>query len=318
MPIRENSTCLICGSLRDFVGKPSRVPETCGAYACRGALYRRRSEAKYNLFAFDEWTPDMAYALGLFYADGCLQKTSSGGSWRLVFVNTDKATVSWWHAFVGNPHPLVEVRPETVPGATLTKWMSCTVSDTLGERMCALGVVPRKSALPIRMPNVPEEVRPDFIRGFLDGDGSLGLRKSPSKGGKRLVATFTCNSQPFLHDLKQVLALAGVRASTNRISLHISGSNAERLCALVYDRPGQRMQRKALAWQEWKRLRATCGGLISESDPYVTLRGVREAEWHTLLGSMPDKQLAGMIGKSKSNVAFFRKKLAIQPWREAS
>lgn len=56
MPIHETTHCLFCEA-------PRGRGDTCGDASCRGALYRRHSETKYNLRAFDEWSLDMAYAL---------------------------------------------------------------------------------------------------------------------------------------------------------------------------------------------------------------------------------------------------------------
>lgn len=261
---------------------------------------RGAGEEHLNVHAFDAWTSNMAYALGLFFADGCLQRAATGGSWRVSFYNTDEATVNWWHQFLGNPHKLhVHHRQQDC-------FSSVSVSDTLGDRLNALGAVPRKSTEPIRMPELPKAVARDFVRGFFDGDGSIGLRRnSHSKGGLNLVCTFTCNSPLFLEDLAKVLDRQNIKVSQDRVGLQITGSNAERLCQYMYSE-GPAMQRKLDKWLEWQAHRKNFGGLVS-----TTKRGFEHKSWHVLVGTMPDTNLARQIGHTDANVRRARKLLGV-------
>ena len=71
-----------------------------------------------------------------------------------------------------------------------------------------LGLYPNKS-LTIRFPTVPKHCLPDFIRGYLDGDGCVYLHTAKGKNGqkivKRLSVIFTSGSELFLKELNSIL-----------------------------------------------------------------------------------------------------------------
>lgn len=299
------TTCETCGCLLR-----GRKEQFC-SLACVHTGRRRAAERSLNTQAFDVWTPEMAYALGLFFADGCLTRASTG-SWRVVFTNTDLPTVEWWHAFLGNPNKLHVHEPGEQ--RRLRAFNSITTSDTLGERLFALGAVPRKSVEPIRVPPVPDEVLGHFLRGFCDGDGSVGLRRrKTTMGGRLLVCTLACNSVSFRADLRDLLAARGIKASEHRIQLTMSGSDAERFCELIYGGGGPAMVRKGAAWEDWKSFRAGFGGLIHLADP----KRLRARPWHQLLGTAPDADIARQVGLTEAGVRRARTRLGIPVFAQA-
>ena len=275
---------------------------------CQHDGRRSESEKKYNLRAFESWTPDMAYALGLFFADGCLSR-GPVGSWQVTFTNTDLPTVEWWHSFLDNPTKLYGHKPG--PKRILQDYNSTATSDTLGDRLYALGAVPRKSTEPIRVPPVPDAVLAHFLRGFCDGDGSVGIRRRRTTMGNRLlVRTLACNSGLFREDLRALLLTRGITTSEYGIHLTMSGSDAERFCEFIYGEGGQAMTRKKTTWDEWVAFRNTsCGGLMHSADP----KRLRGRAWHALVGTMPDVDVARLVGITEAGVRRARKKLGISP-----
>ena len=59
------------------------------------------------------------------------------------------------------------------------------------------GIVNRKSYKTIHIPNIDEEYKIDFIRGFFDGDGSIYELK-----GKKVGSSFTCSCKSFLDEIR--------------------------------------------------------------------------------------------------------------------
>jgi hypothetical protein len=274
---------------------------------------RSRSETRYNLQAFASWSDDMAYALGLFFSDGCVQQPPRG-SLRVSFSNTDLETVRWWHQYLGNTTSIYTHKTKVLGGITRHQvlYTSNATSDTLGRRILELGGCLRKSTSDVRMPSIPEEYLGSFLRGFFDGDGGIWIGSGRGMlGGKQLCVSLTANSQRFRHDLVEVLANRGIRTVTTRITLKISGSSAEKLCAWLYGSTGHRMARKADVWGAWQDHRKSLGGLIVDSDPWSSLRGVRAQPWHERVGTMSDAALARQIGLTHGAVSFARQKLGI-------
>lgn len=303
----ERGFCPVCKVVLSGRGK------TCSR-KCAGLAVRLASEKKYNLTAFSAWTPSMAYALGLFFADGCLQKPPRG-SLKVSLDNTDLPTVQWWHGFLGNPNKILCIR-RADPHQDI--YRSTSVSDTLGLRLKDLGALPGKSFQPISLPSVPTELLSHFVRGFFDGDGSLGLHRNPKmKGGFNLSGTITSNSLPFRKGLIEALDSLGIKTSHTGIRVAFSGSSAERFCRWIYKGTGFRMARKEQVWEQWKTFREDHGGLILESDPYESLRGLQPEPWHGLVGTKPDTVLAAELGISNSRVGQVRQELGIPVYRQA-
>ena len=324
VPDRE---CPVCGK-SVFWKHPRRRPrETCSR-ECRGLLQRRHSEQKYNLTAFDEWSSEMAYALGLFFADGCL--THQGHSWKLLMTNTDLATVMWWDEFIGNPGKVVEHTrlPKKGGGLRQQCYLSTVSSDTLAGRLIALGITPRKSTEGGSLPEVPKDCLGHFVRGFFDGDGGLW------REGDRIRASLTCNLKSLRDWFHGVLLGVGVQSREDNISLRMNGSQVEHFCEFIYSEPGPFMARKKAVWDEWVASRRvlikdrdwwheqvgtkTDRALAAEvgvSEGRVTQvrnqRGVPRFRpnkpWHHLVGTMPDAKVAEIVGCSAPNIGSYRR-----------
>jgi hypothetical protein len=113
---------------------------------------------------FKTWRHDMAYVLGYWFADGNMYFQSGAGGY---FVSIGSKDVTH----------LQNVR-EVIGAGTLTR---ITDSDVFKLVICRkemyddllrLGGTERKS-LTLTWPDVPDEFLADFIRGYIDGDGSL-------------------------------------------------------------------------------------------------------------------------------------------------
>jgi len=254
---------------------------------------------------FSQWSDEMAYALGLFYADGSLRPTSR--SWYVQFYNTDRPTVEWWHAFIGATNTIHERSSDRE-----NPLYSSRVTDkALGEDLVRLGLIPRKSVVDHDFPQVPEKHLPHFVRGFFDGDGGVWvspLRKM--KGGHIIKVSLTCNAPSFREGLRDVVErVIGKKPSEFGIHLRLSGAEAERSMLWLYEHDGPCLGRKKAVWNDWVQFRRSHGGLISESDPYASLRGLRFEPWHALVFQLPVPEIVQRAGVSRSRVYQVRKAL---------
>lgn len=138
---------------------------------------------------FKTWNRNMAYILGLWFADGCIYR---GKMFDITLHKKDKyilKQIAQELEYEGNLYDYVDRQ-----AARLN--FSCVV---MYNDIVALGGKECKSN-DIVFPDVPEKYLSDFVRGYFDGDGCVMQLKN-----KRLNSAFTSGSKQFLDSLWQIL-----------------------------------------------------------------------------------------------------------------
>jgi hypothetical protein len=120
---------------------------------------RRRHTGKYqfNRAFFDQWTPDMAWFIGLMYADGNIQNTRN----RALLSSRDIDLLEQVRDLVGSNFP-IEMHGD---GPNLYLY-----SVDMVECLECYGLTPNKS-LTKQFPDVPADCLSHFMRGYWDGNG---------------------------------------------------------------------------------------------------------------------------------------------------
>ena len=148
---------------------------------------RRKYKINNNFFKY--WTHDMAYILGLWWADGCICEKQ----YRFEITLHKKDSYLFEQIAM-----LMNVDLQ------LIKYNNCysfvISSKNIYRDIIALGGTPKKSLMLI-FPKIPEKYIADFIRGYFDGDGSIFYAKNDSV----YYASFSCGSERFLFQLEQEL-----------------------------------------------------------------------------------------------------------------
>lgn len=150
-----------------------------------------KNARKYNINQdyFKTWSRNMAYILGLWFADGCIY---GGRMFDITLHKKDKyilKQIAKELDYQGNLYDYVDKQASRIN-------FSCKV---IYNDLIALGGTEKKS-LTLSFPNVPDEFLPDFIRGYFDGDGSIYNVK-----GNRINTGFCCGSIKFLQSLLIIL-----------------------------------------------------------------------------------------------------------------
>ena len=149
-----------------------------------------------------EWSPVMAYVVGLMATDGCLLSKRK----QLNFKSEDEQLVQAFLQCLGRPPRYRPIRGRTgnlhyvaqFGDADFYRWLQ------------SIGLMPRKS-LVLGSIKVPDEVLFDCARGLLDGDGSItnywydGTGKATGKRYEGLRTRFTSGSRPHLEWLREAL-----------------------------------------------------------------------------------------------------------------
>ena len=131
---------------------------------------RRKYEINEHYFDIID-TPNKAYCLGIWYADGCVSSTNNG-----IYLNlqdTDKSLLEQINKELNNTKPLKYVEKSKENSNWKDIYGIVIYSKTMKEALIKNGVLPRKSLI-IQYPTfLPDELQNHFIRGVFDGDGSI-------------------------------------------------------------------------------------------------------------------------------------------------
>lgn len=146
-------------------------------------------------------TEEKAYWLGYFYADGNMSKSTN----NIVLSSIDLDTMVKFKKAI-KYQGTIKIETHKVYKKQIYK-IICT-SKQLRRDLFNLGCTPKKS-LTITFPSLPSEAIPHFIRGYFDGDGSVGVYKNSNKikNCYTLRSEFCSGSYLFLEQLIQQLPI---------------------------------------------------------------------------------------------------------------
>ena len=164
---------------------------------------------------FKTWSPEMAYVLGFFTADGNMVKNKRGAHF-IEFQITDKDLLYEIRELLGSSHKIT-LRKSRVGHKDCHRLQ--IGSKEIFNDLTKLGMTPNKSKT-IDLPFVHDEYFSDFVRGYFDGDGCVSIsnyirRDRGNKKSKTILSGFTSGSEKFLKNLHiNLKRLAGVLGGT--------------------------------------------------------------------------------------------------------
>lgn len=174
-------------------------------------MYRTKGEStkknvkSVNESFFEKWSPDMAYVLGFFVADGCLAKNQKRRNYYIEFVSTDFDIIEKIKHKLNADQKIGARRGN---GAWKKAYRLQIGSKRMFDSLINYGFSQNKSKI-LSPPDVPKEYFPDFLRGYFDGDGciSWGKYKPKNRPSAReyIGLCFTSGSKNFLLGIKETL-----------------------------------------------------------------------------------------------------------------
>lgn len=181
---------------------PSTIKNILNAYGESG---RTLSEARRNTLGytisediFEEInTPEKAYWLGVMYSDGFISKTKYTNKFGISVAEKDKVWLEKFKQFLnynGEIHSYKVNDSGYKPGTPYVRLL--IGNNKIVADLEKWGVVEHKSKKLDRIPDI--QFKEDFIRGYIDGDGSLR---------KDFPNIRICGTYDFLTDIANYLKL---------------------------------------------------------------------------------------------------------------
>lgn len=181
-----------------------------------------RKYPKNELF-FKKWSSDMAYILAFILCDGTINKNKS------MSIEINQKDIELLEYINRNicPNNKIYYRSR-LDKRTDNTYHQCSIvlrSDNLVNQLKSFGIVERKTGKEI-LPDIPKKYIPDFLRGVLDGDGTIGIKDITTDGKlyKKFTLGFCSASLQFLKDLqsKYLFGFGGIWKKGNCYSLEVS------------------------------------------------------------------------------------------------
>lgn len=191
-----------------------------------------RSRRKSKISIREEWSPELAYAVGLLVADGCLSKDGR-------HIDLTSADIDLLEAFKGCLElPGLKISHKT--GGSGKKYPRIQLSNVaFYDFLLEIGLTPAKSNT-IGPLAVPDPYFRDFLRGYFDGDGSTYSYQDPKfPNSLRFYMSFTSGSRTFLEWLRtETQRHFGVKGylSFNRNSSYVQLKFAKHQAVLICEK----------------------------------------------------------------------------------
>lgn len=174
------------------------------------AIKERKFKAFYhddiNEDFFSNWSPEMAWVLGLIFTDGCL----SGG--RVQICSIDLDLLDKVKSLLNSNKPI----QKAIQSQDKTKFIYRFefYREKMRKDLDKLGLIQRKSLI-LKFPDVPKEHIRHFVRGCWDGDGSVFI-----SAGK-LRASYVSGSKDFIYSLIEKLYRMGIGRKSDLNNKHL-------------------------------------------------------------------------------------------------
>lgn len=215
---------------------------------------------KVNRDFFKKWTPDMAYVLGFFAADGYITVNRRGGQFWCIQI-TDKKLLEDIKYVIKSEHKISVRIGKKVNESDQYRMQigSIEMCDDLRK----LGFNERKTKR-LSIPNIPSRYFCHFVRGYFDGDGNVwigNMHKKRKNSSMAIITMFTSCSNEFLRELQKVLKSFNInggcvyKSKKNYSRLQYSTNNSLKLHDFMYNKLGLSklfLERKKRIFEKYK------------------------------------------------------------------
>lgn len=192
-------------------------------------LYKKEQRKYFNEIFFEVIDSEIkAYLLGFIFADGCVIERHRGSKkgheygLRVNVAEKDKNIVFLLQQFIF-PYIKIRIKKESIIEVGYLRKPQYEISlysKKLFTDLCNLGCYPRKTYLENHIPDISEELKIHFIRGYFDGDGSASnyLKKTTYLNKKiytynRTAISIVSKTNNMLIEIQDIFNKYNIRSS---------------------------------------------------------------------------------------------------------
>lgn len=192
-----------------------------------------------------------AYFLGLMFADGNISLNHTTKTIRLV--SKDRCLLQKFISSINGNNRIYEETHNKFK----TKCYKVRISSSqMYDNLNSIGCVPRKS-LVLKFPHILPPLTHHFIRGYFDGDGTVGNYNVARTTWKRLSSGF-CGTKDMLEGIMRETSLIVIPISrTNLTTISYSVENSLKLYKYMYNNATIFLDRKKVIFDSYIQGRST-------------------------------------------------------------
>lgn len=199
----------------------------------------RGYNAKYNINEdfFKKWGQEQAYVFGRMLTDGHWRLRKSGGD--LTLKSIDQENLEKIRFIMGSNHKIKKSKAKGNYIYIFSLYNNEVVRDI------------QKIYDDLKDVILKRDFFNDFLRGFMDGDGGIYIRKGVK------VTLFSANKH-VLELIKERLGYGVIYNTTPKFfTLNYLGKDAEKFCSFIYGerRPFLYLSRKLSRWELWQAIK---------------------------------------------------------------
>jgi hypothetical protein len=191
-------------------------------------------------------TEEKAYWLGFLYADGNISFNTN--AIYIALKESDRNHLEKFKKFIGGNINIFYKK--SVNACVIT--FKC---KEMKKDLISLGCIPRKTWLINSIPNIKEELKIHFIRGYFDGDGCITYGSS-QKNGKRKVVINIVSNEKMLKSICNYFnetKIFSSKKNTEILLLRWYGDRAAEILNLMYENATIYLNRKYERYQIFKK-----------------------------------------------------------------
>ncbi len=206
---------------------------------------------------FDRINKESAYVLGYLFADGNINWNPEKGYQSVTITASEKD-----HEHLEKIRNIISSTKPLLYSEKTRSYRLIANSKKLCKVLMKLGLVPSKSLI-VEFPEIPKKYLRHFIRGVIDGDGTVRYVKR--KRSPYFEISISSGSHSFLKSVSAILNEhvgidAGIRkVGKNTYLLQYSCSRGKKLAEWIYHDSGMFLVRK---FKHYEAINAKGGGLV--------------------------------------------------------